>query len=189
MRFSLIPFLLLIVPMAEIAVFVVIGGQIGVWATLGMVLLTAIIGTLLLRWQGIGLFNRINQEMRANRIPGRDLVHGVMILIAGVLLLTPGFVTDTLGFLLFVPAVRDFLWRSVKDRIVVTTMASGFEAGTRASGMAADGGMGPDGVVDLDQDEFRRHTDASSPWSDDRDRLSKPDKEPGAQGGGRANGL
>jgi UPF0716 protein FxsA len=105
MRFSFIPFLLLVIPLAEIAAFVVIGGQIGVWATLGMVLLTAAIGSFLLRWQGVGLFNKINTEMRANRVPGRELVHGVMILVAGVLLLTPGFVTDSLGFLLFVPGV------------------------------------------------------------------------------------
>jgi UPF0716 family protein affecting phage T7 exclusion len=128
MRFSLIPFLLLVVPLAEIAAFVVIGGQIGVWATLGMVLLTAIIGSILLRWQGVGLFNRINTELRANRVPGRELVHGVMILIAGVLLLTPGFVTDSLGFLLFVPGIRDLVWRSVKDRIVVQTMSAALTA-------------------------------------------------------------
>ncbi|MBC7280278.1 FxsA family protein [Hoeflea sp.] len=189
MRFSLIPFLLLVVPMAEIAAFVVIGGQIGVWATLGMVLLTAIIGSFLLRWQGIGLFNRINAEMRANRIPGRDLVHGVMILIAGVLLLTPGFVTDSLGFLLFVPAVRDAVWRLVKHRVVVQTVSAGFETGNRASGMNPGGGAGADGVVDLEEDEFERHAEPSSPWSEDRSRLSKPAKGPGGQGGGRANGL
>ena len=189
MRFSLVPLLLLVVPLAEIAAFVVVGGQIGVWATLGMVLLTAVIGSLLLRWQGIELFNRINAEMRANRIPGRDLVHGVMILIAGVLLLTPGFVTDSLGFLLFVPAVRDFLWRSVKDRVVVRTMPAGFGPAPRDPGRHPGGGVGPDGVVDLDEDEFRRDAGPSSPWADEPDRLSRPDPDPGTQGGGRSNGL
>lgn len=154
MRFSLIPFLLLIVPLAEIAAFVVIGGQIGVWATLGMVLLTAIIGTMLLRWQGIGLFNRINAEMRANRVPGRELVHGVMILIAGVLLLTPGFVTDTLGFLLFIPAVRDLVWRLIKDRVIVQAMPGGFSTSPQAPG--GSGGGPDDRVVDLDEAEFER---------------------------------
>ncbi|MEQ8480768.1 MAG: FxsA family protein [Hoeflea sp.] len=170
MRFSLIPFLLLVVPLAEIAAFVVIGGQIGVWATLGMVLLTAAIGSLLLRWQGIGLFNRINAEMHAKRVPGRELVHGVMILVAGVLLLTPGFVTDTLGFLLFVPALRDAVWRLVRDRIVVTTMSA-------RHGRQGPGPRRPDdGVVDLDEDEFERHPDQSSPWSDDPDRISGKDR-------------
>tara|TARA_R110002020_G_scaffold47752_12_gene136145 strand:- start:6836 stop:7405 length:570 start_codon:yes stop_codon:yes gene_type:complete len=189
MRFSIIPLLLLAVPLAEIAAFVVIGGQIGVWATLGMVLLTAIIGSVLLRWQGIGLFNRINAEMRANRIPGRDLVHGVMILIAGVLLLTPGFVTDTLGFLLFVPAIRDAVWRMVKDKIVVQTMSAGFAAGPRGPDGPARGGGRVDGVVDLDADEFERHTDPSSPWSEHRDSLGRPEDAATKKGGGGANGL
>ncbi|MCY0092823.1 FxsA family protein [Hoeflea ulvae] len=185
MRFSLIPFLLLAVPLAEIAAFVVIGGQIGVWATLGMVLFTAILGSFLLRWQGVGLFNRINAEMRANRVPGRELVHGVMILIAGVLLLTPGFVTDSLGFLLFVPAIRDGVWRLIKDRIVVQTMG-GFSADPRNPGADPRRGSGaPDGVVDLNEDEYERTNDSSSPWSDDRESLTKP----GRKDGGSANGL
>ncbi|WP_322988187.1 FxsA family protein [Hoeflea sp.] len=165
MRFSLIPFLLLAIPLAEIAAFVVIGGQIGVWATLGMVLLTAVVGSFLLRWQGIGLFNRINSEMRANRVPGRELVHGVMLLVAGVLLLTPGFVTDSLGFLLFVPAVRDGVWRLVKNRVVVQTMSSGFSSGPQG------GPRTPDGVVDLDADEYERQP-GNSPGNGDTDRLS-----------------
>ena len=185
MRFSLIPFMLLIVPLAEIAAFVVIGGQIGVWATLGMVLLTAIIGSFLLRWQGIGLFNRINAEMRGNRVPGRDLVHGVMILVAGVLLLTPGFITDFLGFLLFIPAVRDLVWRQIKDKVVVQTMSGGFSASPRGPGRAGHGPRSGDGVVDLDEGEYERHPDPSSPWSEDRDRLGKP----GGKDGGDANGL
>lgn len=182
MRFSLIPFLLLVVPLAEIAAFVVIGGQIGVWATLGMVLLTAVIGSVLLRLQGIGLFNRINAEMRANRVPGRELVHGVMILIAGILLLTPGFVTDSLGFLLFVPAIRDLVWRLVKDRIVVQTVSGGFGSGSYDPGGA--GQEGPGGVVDLEEDEFKRESDPSSPWSEDHDRLERPSKPDGSGASG-----
>lgn len=164
MRFSFIPFLLLVIPLAEIAAFVVIGGQIGVWATLGMVLLTAAIGSVLLRWQGVGLFNKINTEMRANRVPGRELVHGVMILVAGVLLLTPGFVTDSLGFLLFVPAFRDVVWRLVKDRIVVQTMSA------RPGGNPRGPARKSDDVVDLGSDEFERQADPSSPWSEDEGR-------------------
>jgi UPF0716 protein FxsA len=154
MRFSFIPFLLLVVPLAEIAAFVIIGGQIGVWATLGMVLLTAVIGSVLLRWQGIGLFNKINAEMRSNRVPGRELVHGVMLLVAGVLLLTPGFVTDSLGFLLFVPAFRDVVWRLVRDRIVVQTMSARIHPGTQEA-RAAQRTMA---WSISDADEFERHT-------------------------------
>lgn len=185
MRFSLIPLLLLVVPLAEIAAFVVIGGQIGVWATLGMVLLTAIIGSFLLRWQGMGLFNRINTELRANRVPGRDLVHGVMILVAGVLLLTPGFVTDTLGFLLFVPAVRDLLWRSIKDKIIVQSMSGGFASAAGSADQTTGNRGARDGVIDLDEDEFQRHPDPASPWSEDKHRPTKPERK----GGNGASGL
>lgn len=188
MSLSLIPFLLLVVPLAEIAAFVLIGGQIGVWATLGLVLLTAIIGSALLRWQGIGLFNRISAEMRADRVPGRELIHGVMILVAGVLLLTPGFVTDTLGFLLFIPAVRDAVWRMLKDRIVVQTVSSSFSCARRDPGNSPrHGGDGPAGgdIIDLEQGEFERQPDRSSPWTDGGE--SRPGRDKPGNGG--ANGL
>ena len=86
MPFSLIPFALLIIPLLEIGVFIAVGSQIGVFATLGMVVLTAIIGSILLRVQGFGLLTRMRSEIDQNRVPGRDLVHGVMILVAGILL-------------------------------------------------------------------------------------------------------
>ena len=127
MAFSLIPFLLLALPVAEIAVFIVVGQYIGLLATLAMILVTAVIGSALLRIQGFGLLQRIGREAEQGRVPGRELVHGVMILIAGVLLLTPGFITDAIGFLLFVPAVRDLGWRLLSDRIVLMS-SSGFAA-------------------------------------------------------------
>lgn len=147
MPFSLVPFFLLAIPFAEIAAFVIIGGQIGVMATLAMVVVTAVIGSVLLRIQGFSLLNRIQAEMNAGRVPGRELVHGVMIMIAGILLLTPGFITDTLGFLLFIPAFRDLGWRLVKDRITVVS-AGGF-AGQQ--GYRRDDGR----TIDLGQDEYR----------------------------------
>ncbi|MEX0346294.1 MAG: FxsA family protein [Rhizobiaceae bacterium] len=159
MRFSIVPLLLLAIPLMEIAAFIVIGGQIGVLATLVMVFVTAVIGSILLRIQGFGLINKIRRETDQGRVPGRELVHGVMILIAGVLLLTPGFVTDTLGFLLFVPAIRDIGWNFVKDRIVVAA----------GPGMGSQGGFGgprhPGGkTIDLDEDDFTSSGNPDSPW-------------------------
>lgn len=163
MPFSLIPLLLIIVPIAEIAAFILIGGEIGVFPTLGLVFITAIVGTALLRWQGLGLLNRIKSETEAGRLPGRDLVHGVMIMIAGVLLLTPGFVTDTLGFLLFVPAVRDWAWNHLKSRITVVASNTSFSTGRGPAEPNNRDGKGP--VVDLDEGEFTRKSDPNSPWS------------------------
>ncbi|UUP17585.1 FxsA family protein [Nitratireductor thuwali] len=155
MPFSVVPFLLLAIPLLEIAVFVVVGSQIGVLPTLGLVLLTAVAGTILLRIQGFGLLARVRHTLDEGRMPGRDLVHGVMIMIAGVLLLTPGFVTDTLGFLLFVPAIRDIGWRFLRDRITVVSAG------------AAGGGQHPkktDKTIDLDLDDYTREKNEHSPW-------------------------
>ncbi|MEX0954740.1 MAG: FxsA family protein [Rhizobiaceae bacterium] len=159
MPLSLIPFLLLVVPLAEIATFVVVGGQIGVLPTIGLVLATAVTGTILLRIQGFGVMARIRATMDAGGMPGRDLVHGFMIMAAGLLLLTPGFITDTIGLLLFVPAIRDFAWSAVRERVVVTASASH----QRRSG-------GDGQTIDLDDDEFKRQT--GRPPRDDPDRLN-----------------
>lgn len=152
----LLPFLLLAVPLTEIAVFVLVGSQIGVLPTIALVVLTAVTGAALLRHQGIATLMRIRTEVDAGRVPGRELVNGVMILAAGILLLTPGFVTDTIGLLLFVPPVRDFLWNAVGRRVVVVRPAA-----TGRSGGARSGG-GP--VIDLGDEEFRREPKPDSPW-------------------------
>ncbi len=155
--FSVIPLLLLTIPLLEIAAFIVIGGKIGVLATLAMVFATAVIGSILLRIQGFGLINKIRMETEQGRVPGRELVHGVMILIAGILLLTPGFVTDAMGFLLFIPAVRDFGWRLVRDRVVIVAR-QGMGSGS------AHPRPGDPKTIDLDEDEFTSSGNPDSPW-------------------------
>ena len=162
MPFSLIPFFLLAIPLLEIAAFVVIGGEIGVFATLALVFVTAVLGSILLRVQGFGLLQKIRNETEAGRVPGRELVHGVMILVAGVLLLTPGFITDSLGFLLFVPAIRDAGWSLLKGRILFTgaNMSAG---GPGPRGPATDGR-----TIDLDADDYTSEPDPNSPWADDK---------------------
>jgi UPF0716 protein FxsA len=163
MPFSLIPFLLLIIPLLEIAAFVVIGGEIGVFYTLALIVVTAIIGSILLRIQGFGLLAKIRTDMDAGKVPARELVHGLMIMIAGVLLLTPGFVTDACGFLLFVPPLRDAAWRVVKSRFKVVNVgeqAPFSDQGSRESS------AGP--TIDLSDEDFEREPDPNSPWSDDK---------------------
>ncbi|WP_026317473.1 FxsA family protein [Ahrensia kielensis] len=160
MPFSLIPFMLLIIPMLEIATFVVVGGQIGVFPTLAMIVVTAIIGSILLRVQGFGLIAKIQSDISRGKMPARELVHGVMIAIAGILLLTPGFVTDTCGFLLFVPPIRDAVWHFAKSRINIVNLRGGPDQ----SPTKGDASSGP--TIDLDEDDFKREPDANSPWSD-----------------------
>lgn len=155
MRSSVVLFTLLAVPLAEIAVFVLIGGQIGVLATLGLTLATAVAGTILLRIQGFGVMDRIRQTLEAHEIPGRELVHGVMIMAAGLLLLTPGFVTDTLGFLLFVPAIREAGWRFLRRRVITVEMG--------AAQPGQEPRRGP--TIDLGEEDYTDiGDDPGSPW-------------------------
>ncbi len=102
---------LVITPLVEIAVFIEIGGFIGLWPTLAVVIVTAAAGTWLLRSQGWEVMNRARVTLAGGEFPAREVFDGACILIAGALLLTPGFVTDTAGLLLFVPAVRAYLGR------------------------------------------------------------------------------
>ena len=153
-RLAIVPFLLLVVPIAEIVAFIAVGRQIGIGWTLLLILVTAIIGTLLLRVQGFGLLERARGEIAARRVPARELVHGVMLLVAGVLLLTPGFITDTLGFLLFVPAIRDWGWQHVRSRLNVRTVMAGAMGGGASSTRMRDRD-----TIDLDAQDYQR-TDA-----------------------------
>ena len=123
----------LAIPLLEIAAFIVIGGKIGIGPTLAAVVLTALAGSMLLRRQGLAVLARIRADMEARRMPGKALAEGAMIAAAGLLLLTPGFVTDAAGFALFLPPVRTFLWQWIGRRIEV-----GF-----VGDPAADRGRGP----------------------------------------------
>ena len=163
MPLALIPLVLLIVPILEITVFIMVGEVIGLWPTLGLVIGSAILGALLLRAQGISTLMRIQKEVAEGRVPGRDLVHGVMIVVAGVLLLTPGLVTDAFGYLLFIPSVREAGWRFLKSRVVAMPMGGGWRRDERTAPQPVPG------VVDLEVEEFeRRPGSPDSPWSDGR---------------------
>jgi len=106
------------VPIVEIAVFIEVGSQLGLWPTIGIVVLTAVIGTALLRQQGLSVLFRIQENLQANRIPVQELFDGVCLVVAGALLLTPGFVTDTIGFLLFIAPLRRTLAGHVGRRFM-----------------------------------------------------------------------
>ena len=127
------------VPIIEIAVFIEVGGRLGLWPTLATIILTAMAGTALLRQQGLATLQRVHESLEANRFPMAEVFDGLCLLVAGALLLTPGFVTDAAGLLLFVPAVRVAL-RQAFGRYLV---ASGrLDAWTEKPGPFASGGGG-----------------------------------------------
>ncbi len=107
------------VPLIEIGLFIEVGGAIGLWPTILVVISTAIAGTALLRHQGLGALNRLQDSLNKGEPLIGPIFDGFCLLAAGVLLLTPGFFTDTLGFLLFVPAVRRALGRLLAARLQV----------------------------------------------------------------------
>ncbi len=102
---------MIVVPIVEIAVFIELGGFLGLWPTLGTIILTAMVGSALLRLQGLSTLRRVMQSVERGRLPLAEVFDGLCLLVAGALLLTPGFVTDAVGFLLFIPTFRAALGR------------------------------------------------------------------------------
>lgn len=98
-----------LIPLAELIVLIDLAGAIGLGATLGVVILTGALGAWAARSQGFYVLSRIQAEMAAGRLPGAGMVDGAMVLAGGVMLLTPGLLTDAVGFALMVPAVRGAL--------------------------------------------------------------------------------
>lgn len=137
----LIAILLLALPIAEIAAFIVVGSQIGVLATIGLILASSVAGAMLLRFQGFGAMQRLRAAVERGEAPGREIADGAMIALAGLLLITPGFITGVLGLLLFLPPVRQLFWKLAGLRLAVVTVRRG---------------QARDGVVDLDPDEYSR---------------------------------
>ncbi len=140
------PLLLLVfigVPLIEVALFVLIGEQIGLWATLATIVLTAMIGTALLRAQGLATLHRVQSELNRGGVPVEAVFDGACLLVAGALLLTPGFLTDFIGFLLFVPTVRrtfgSWLWRTLQRNAKVEVWSSSQTMRHERNGRVIDG--------------------------------------------------
>lgn len=111
----------LAVPMIEIALFIQIGGAIGLGWTLLTVLITAIAGTYLVRQQGFATLAKLQNSFSDLKDPTEPLAHGAMILFAGALLLTPGFFTDAVGLSLMIPQLRQATYLAIRSRIQVQT--------------------------------------------------------------------
>ncbi|MFA5087784.1 MAG: FxsA family protein [Candidatus Omnitrophota bacterium] len=97
------------VPAVELMVLIKVGGHIGALNTVFIIFLTGITGAYLARLQGFLVLRKIQENLQAGIMPTDEMLDGVLILAGGILLLTPGFITDTLGFLLLVPLTRSFI--------------------------------------------------------------------------------
>ncbi len=158
------------VPLIEIALFITIGGWIGLWPTLVIVLLTAIAGTALVRSQGAHALAELQRSLNELRDPSEPLAKGAMVLFAGALLLTPGFFTDAVGFALLVPAVQARVYRYLRSRIRVQAARRGHPRpeGPRARDTVIDGQAHEVEIKDPDPD--RRPSGWTRTTRDDRSR-------------------
>lgn len=118
------------VPLIEIGLFIQVGGWLGLWPTLAIVLLTAVLGTAMVRSQGLAVLGQLQAGMDGQGDPAEAMVHGAMILFSGALLLTPGFFTDAVGFALLVPGIRIaiFAWARRNMALQTVQMGGGFSA-------------------------------------------------------------
>ncbi len=109
--FKILLFLFIALPLAELYVLIEVGSGIGGLTTIALCLLTAAIGGSLIRWQGLKTLIDAQQRLRMGEIPAHHGFHGILLAVSGLMLFTPGFITDSIGFLLLIPWIRNWLIR------------------------------------------------------------------------------
>ena len=122
MFFSKLLILFIVVPVAELYVLIEVGKKIGSLTTIGIIIFTGILGAYLVKNQGFMILKKIQNDLNDGIMPGDSLIQGAIILVGGILLLTPGFVTDIAGFIFLIPVSRNilkkYLLKWLKGKIV-----------------------------------------------------------------------
>lgn len=149
--------LFIVMPILEMLILLKVGSLIGAWYTIGLVLLTAIIGVNLLKRQGLQTLMRAQRKAQYGALPVSEIGEGLLLAVAGALLLTPGFVTDAIGFALLSPVIRAELAKGVAKRMVVSgqTTYQSYNAGQaeyRKSHVESENG---NVVIDADYVEIK----------------------------------
>lgn len=122
--FSILFLLLLTVPVLEIYLLIKVGSVIGAGYTILLVFATAILGAYLLRKQGLSTLARAQEGLKKNEMPAMEMLEGVILLFTGALLLTPGFFTDSIGFLCLIPVIRQFLVKKLIGQFTIIQAGS-----------------------------------------------------------------
>ena len=134
------------VPIIEIALFINLGSRLGVFPTLAIVLITAALGTYLVKSQAISTFETIKLELRNLQNPTQTVAHAATILFAGVLLVTPGFFTDLIGFMLLVPRLRNYIINIVNKKILDKNFV--FDSNRRTKNFKSSDASGSDTIIE-----------------------------------------
>lgn len=146
---GLLALLFLVVPIAELYVIVQVAGGIGVPETILLLIGVSVVGAWLARWQGVAVLYRVQSAVRAGRVPSRELLDGALIVLAGALMITPGFLSDCLAILLLLPPtrapIREVVLRRIRAGSGFITVVSG-----RSWGRPPGSPRGRPDVVDAD---------------------------------------
>ncbi len=148
-------------PIMEISLLIRVAGQIGILNTVAFALFTAVLGAYLVKQQGMATLAKLQEEANAGRVPARQIVEGVALLVAGAVLLTPGFITDAFGFALLIPPVRIALINLVAQKVFAngqvvysyTSYADTSNQNTRQAGSRSVNGTVIDGEYTAAPDE------------------------------------
>ncbi|MEQ8235103.1 MAG: FxsA family protein [Gammaproteobacteria bacterium] len=132
--FLVLLLLLIGIPLTELYVLIKVGRAIGAGTTIGLVILTAVLGAWLLRLQGLATLARVRSALEAGELPAIELVEGLILLFTAVLLLTPGFITDAIGFAVLLPGVRRALAKGLAAQLVVRSIRPGGPGGPAGHG-------------------------------------------------------
>jgi UPF0716 protein FxsA len=153
----LLPLVLLFiaVPLAELAVIIQVGEAIGVWWTIALLVADSILGWWLMRHQGRTAWRRFNEALQAGRVPTREVLDGALVIFGGALLLTPGFITDILGFILLIPPSRALVRGVLSRRLAHRMVVSGRRGPRARSDYDVEGT-----AVDVDADRIERPREA-----------------------------
>jgi len=139
------PLLFIAIPLVELYVIIAVGEEIGAFWTVILVLLTAVIGVNLLRIQGMSTLMRAQQNMAQGAVPAMEMMEGIVLAVGGVLLITPGFITDSIGFLCLIPASRQAVIRYIMARSTVQTGFNAGMGGFQSNPQQKPGSESPDG--------------------------------------------
>lgn len=165
--------LFLITPFVELALLIQVDRLIGFWPTMGVIVATGVVGSLLARQQGWSVWRRFNKRLGTGDLPGKEIVDGLIVLVAGALLITPGVLTDVIGFIGLIPftraPIRRYIFRRLKRRMQDGTVHMHFGS----FGTATPPGHGP----------------AASPSAESSDPTADGAQEPEAQWGGRSRDV
>ena len=159
--------LFIIIPIAEMLLLFEVAEHIGAWYTLGLVVLTAVVGIQILKHQGLATFTRANQRMNSGELPAQEMIEGLFLAVGGAFLLTPGFITDTLGFMFLIGPIRRMFVRALirSGKLAVWQSGGNKQQFFYTNYQSRDAS----GESDIYEAEFKRE-DSINP---DQDRLDK----------------